>query len=156
MLKGNLAKNIVSNGHMLHIYGIPKGTPFDEHHLLALKLWTDNDILARTVYRILRLGVVAEVAQIAHWTRILTETVRCFGSPMDEKSALWIPVGREYYFTSIEFALHLPVMLKTSVTLLVLHHVVVTIMPLILFMIQSFLKTFVNVETCSQLVSKLK
>ena len=113
MLEKESTKKIVSNGR--HGDVIPKGQPFDEQHLTALKLWTDHDVLQKTLYRILRLGHRAEVMQIAHWARLLTETVQCFGSTVDDDSKFWIPVDRTYYFSSFELALNLPVMVRTSV-----------------------------------------
>ena len=115
MINEKAAKTIVSNGFDEHIYGIPESKPFDAEHLLALKLWTDYDILQKDLYRILRLGISAQVKQIAHWARLLTETVQCFGSPVEETSTLWIPVGWTFYFSSIELELNLPVMARTSV-----------------------------------------
>ena len=106
---------ILSSGRKENVYQIKEGLPLDEQHLLALKLWTDSENLQRTLYRILREGHRVEVSQIANWARLLTETVQCYGSPVSYNTAFWITVDREYYFPSIEFVLHLPMMLRTTV-----------------------------------------
>ena len=116
MLKHDSAKNIVSNGRD-PMYGIAASQPFDDEHLIALKLWTDNETLQDELYRILRTGSRSDIAQIAHWTRILTETVQCFGSrlPANAKARFWIPQRFQCYFSSVEFGLNLPFMATTSV-----------------------------------------
>ena len=115
LMQSESVKKIVSNGRHVNIYGIPESQPFDKQHLLALKLWTDHVNLQRELYRILAQGRGVEVKHLAHWARLLTETVQCFGSPVDETSTFWIPVERTYYFSSIELALNLPVMARPSV-----------------------------------------
>ena len=112
------ALQITSNGEKTYLYGIQRGEPLDSEHLCALKLYTDFDDLCEAFCAILRRGDPMEIAEIAHWTRILTETIQCFGSRVSEESSTktyYRGVKKTFMFVTIVSRFNLPQSTTSSV-----------------------------------------
>lgn len=109
MIQTQTALKINSNGLDKYIYKMEKGEPFDEQHLIALKLYTDFTELCASICSILRRGVVEQISEIANWARILTETVQCYGSSCkNRKHTYYRGVNRTFMFMTIVSRFNLP------------------------------------------------
>ena len=107
-----------SNGKFRWLYLIKKGEHFDDDHLCALKLYTDFTKLCSSFNMILRRGDPEDIAQFAHWTRILIETVQCYGSPLNAESAkktYYRGVKKTFMFLTIVSRFNLPQSTSASV-----------------------------------------
>ena len=114
-----MAKKIESKGYYDYLYNIGKGRPFDKPHLRALILYTDFTDLCKRLCAILRDGDPLEVAEIAHWTKLLTETVQCFGRSTigkDSSKIFYRGVNKAFVFRMIVCRFHLPQSTTSSVT----------------------------------------
>ena len=89
--------------------------PYDEEHLCALKLYTDFNDLCAAFCAILRRGDPKEIAQIANWTKKLTETVQCFGSSLSGDKMYYRGVKRTFMFITIVSRFNLPMSTTSSV-----------------------------------------
>ena len=118
VLETKMARKIKSSGYSRYIYKIQEGADFDAPHLRALKLYTDFSDLCDTFCWILRDGDPKNVAQIAHWTKTLTETVQCFGNVMQAKESYLRGVNQEFMFRMIVSQWYLPLSTTTSVEML--------------------------------------
>ena len=94
------------------MYRIIVNTPFAERigNLLALKVHTDLTKVDLLFCRILRRGNPVEIAGIAHWARLLTETVQCFGSSLNvtPNKIFYRGVSQAFYFRKIVTRFNLP------------------------------------------------
>lgn len=102
----------------LYMYRIKKGEAFDQQHLAAIKLYTDFTKICAVLCAILRRGDPVEVAQVAHWTRLLIETVQCYGSSLKEENAkktYYRGVNRTFMFMKIVSRFNLPQSTTSSV-----------------------------------------
>lgn len=97
------------------VYHLGDGNPIDKPHLIAMKLYTDLTNLCATLCTILRRGDPVEVAQIAHWTRLLVETVQCFGTTIEPKKTYLRGVTQKFFFPQIVTQFNLPNSTTTSV-----------------------------------------
>ena len=89
LMQTKAAQALSSNGR----HGIPKGQSIDEAHLTALLIHTDLTKVDKEYSNILRRGDPAEVSSIAHWTRLLMETVQCFGTAVHQVCISSPPMG---------------------------------------------------------------
>ena len=108
LVKTSAARKIKSNGRTLYKYGIQEGKPFDTIHLCALKLYTDITVLCGIFCAILRRGDIGEVAGIANMSRILCETVQCFGTVTNMDKKYYRGVNRTFMFRTIVSLFNLP------------------------------------------------
>ena len=122
MLETKEAKKVKGNGNAVYIYGVAEGANFDEPHLRALKLYTDYTKLCDQFCWILRDGNEDNVAQIAHWTKTLTETVQCFGTAIRPKQSFLRGVNQEFMFRMIVSQYYIPLSTTTVVKLPDLQH----------------------------------
>ena len=111
------ALQITSNGLSYSLYGIQQHEPLDAEHLRGLKLYTDFNELCSKFCSILRWGDPAQIAEIANLTRILVETVQCYGNPMSATKTYYRGVNRTFVFKTIATKFNLPFSTTTSVNL---------------------------------------
>ena len=117
LVETETAHKITSNGHSEYMHQIAKFDHFDAQHLRSLKLYTDFTELSAAFCSILRRSNPAEIGQVAHWTRTLTETVQCFGSSLRETAVktYYRGVNRTFIFKMIATRFHLPLSTTTDV-----------------------------------------
>ena len=109
------ARNILSHHDAsMDGYHLEIGVPIDQPHLLSLKLYTDLTKLCAAFCTILRRGDPVEVAQIAHWTLLLVETVQGFGTTLDSKT-YFRGVSQKFFFPQIVTQFNLPNSTTSSV-----------------------------------------
>ena len=104
---------VTSNGK----YQIPRGQPIDEEHLMALLIHTDLTKVDKEYSDILRRGDPDEVSSIAHWARLLTETVQCFGTKINPKQNYYRAVDKAFVFKMPTMRFNLPMSTSISVSL---------------------------------------
>ena len=100
------------------MYQLKKGQSFDSKHLCSLKIYTDNSKLCAVFCSILRRGNPNEIAEIANWVRLLTETVQCFGSQLIEenvKKTYFRGVDKTFMFMRIVSKFNLPMSTTSTV-----------------------------------------
>ena len=118
ILLTDTALKITSNGQSEYMYGIKAGEEFDARHLRALKLYTDFTDLCAVFCGIIRRGDKSEIAEIAHWTRNLIETVQCYGTPLignDAKKTYFRGVNKLFIFEMVVTRFNLPLSTTTDV-----------------------------------------
>lgn len=108
---------VADEWHCRYIYKIAEGVNFDEPHLRSLKLYTDYTKLCDQFCWILRDGDPKNVAEIAHWTKTLTETVQCFGTAIRPKQSFLRGVNQEFMFRMIVSQYYIPLSTTTEVKL---------------------------------------
>eukprot|EP01083_Nonionella_stella_P292274 994124_1 len=108
MSSSNKFKTIRSNGHHKSIYGIKKGATFTVIHLMALKLYTDYSNYCSTFCTILRGADDRKVAEIAHWAKLLTECVQCYGDSMQSQKTYFRGVNHVFYFEMFVARFNIP------------------------------------------------
>ena len=113
LLQQQITRSLRSNGK----YGIPKGRPIDEEHLMASLIHTDLTKVDKEYCKILRRGDPDEISSIAHWARLLMETVQCFGEQIDPKRRYYRGVDKVYEFKSMTIRCDVPMSTSTSVSL---------------------------------------
>ena len=116
ILATEYAQRITSNGISYSLYEIRKYEPFDAEHLRSLKLYTDFTEFCSNFCAILRWGDPVQIAEIANLTRILIETVQCYGTPLSQKTNYWRGINRAFYFRTIATKFNLPWSTTSSVT----------------------------------------
>ena len=144
------ALRITSNGISYNLYGIEQYEPLDAEHLRALKLYTDFSKLCSKFCTVLRWGDSSQIEHIANLTRILVETVQCYGTTMTPKERYYRGVNKTFIFRAITMKINLPWSTSTSVKstscfwfLCLLNFVVTSSVVLKIFII------YTNPSTCS-------
>ena len=122
LLEQRITRSLRSNGK----YGIPKGQPIDEEHLMALLIHTDLTKVNTEYCNILRRGNPDEISFIAHWTRLLMETVQCFGAKIDPKQKYHRGMDKVYEFTNMAIRCDVP--MSTSISVSDTHSVYVCVL----------------------------
>eukprot|EP01084_Bolivina_argentea_P033446 61864_1 len=86
LIQTNLIKTLSCNGTDTDIYEIANDEKIDEQHLIAMKLYTDfdtlNTIFCKAFRQIKDEGiqlVETRNEKVANWSKLLIETVQCFG-----------------------------------------------------------------------------
>ena len=102
------ALRITSNGISYNLYGIEQYEPLDAEHLRSLKLYTDFDKLCAAFCSILRWGDPRQIAEIAHLTRILVETVQCYGTRTSSIQTYYRGVNKTFLFRTVMTKFNLP------------------------------------------------
>lgn len=94
------------------MYEIARDQLLDEKHLLSLMLVIENGTWALDIA--LKSGDRGKVASIAHFARLLTETVQCFGSVFGDMKCYKV-LDDGVFFTSFVYGEYYPVIAFTSV-----------------------------------------
>ena len=115
MIATETALRITSNGISFHLYEIRQFEPLDAQHLRALKLWTDFAKLCSKLSFILRSADRCQIAEIANWTRLLTEVVQCYGTPLSPKKTYYRGVNKSFFFDKLLLPLNVPMSTTSSV-----------------------------------------
>ena len=118
MLATECALRTTSNGISFTVYRIHEFEPLDAEHLRALKLYTDFDKFCAKFCTVLRSGDPVDIAEMAHVTRTLIETVQCYGNPLDAertKKTYYRGVNRSFLFKTIATKFNLPFSTTNSV-----------------------------------------
>ena len=115
ILATEYALRITSNGLSYNLYEIQQYEPLDAQHLRAMKLYTDFDKLCAKICTVLRVGDPVQIAEIANLTKILIETVQCYGAPMSANQTYYRGVNRPFLFKTIATKFNLPFSTTTSV-----------------------------------------
>eukprot|EP01083_Nonionella_stella_P163132 536109_1 len=112
-------KSIRSKGYHQSIYGVKRDSELTTEHLMALKLYTDYSTLCRTFCAILRVADGRKVAEIAHWAKLLTECVQCYGESMKSSNAKSYYRGVEdvFYFEMFVARFKLPTSTTTDISI---------------------------------------
>lgn len=99
-------------------YGIDEGDPLDEKHLLSILLLIEHGAALNALDMALRESDQDKVAQIAHFARILTETVQCFGSLFKNYyQYCYKALDERTFFTSFIIGIYEPLIAFPSVKL---------------------------------------
>ena len=113
LLENGTNLTVTSNGK----YQIPREQPIDEEHMMALLIHTDLTKVDKEYSDILRRGDPNEVSSIAHWARLLTETVQCFGKKIVPKLTYYRAVDKAFVFKMPTMRFNLPMSTSISVSL---------------------------------------
>ena len=116
LMKKQVTRSLKSNGK----YGIPKGQRIDEEHLMALLIHTDLTEVDKEYTKILREGHRDEVSCIAHWARLLMETVQCFGTKLESNQKYYRGVSTAYMFKNMTMRFNLPMSTSVSVCIIMM------------------------------------
>ena len=120
IITSDAAHQLWSNGQSEYMYHLKKREPIDANHLRSLKLYTDFTDLCAKFCAILRWADPEQIAQIAHWTRSLIETVQCFGSSLNDdavQKTYFRGVDRTFIFKMIATRFYLPLSTTSDVKL---------------------------------------
>ena len=118
MVDFEVALQISSNGQSEYMYHLKKREPIDANHIRSLKLYTDFTDLSAKFCAILRWADPVQIAEIAHWTRSLIETVQCFGSSLNDdtvQKTYFRGVDKTFIFRMIATRFHLPLSTTSDV-----------------------------------------
>ena len=120
MISSDAALKLSSNGQSEYMYNLKKREPIDANHLRSLKLYTDFTDLCAKFCAILRWADPVQIAEIAHWTRSLIETVQCFGSSLNDdtvQKTYFRGVDKTFIFKMLATRFHLPLSTTSNVKL---------------------------------------
>ena len=144
-IKTKDARKIKSNGDYFELYGIAAAMRFDTEHLRALKMYTNLSEFCKEFCAILRRGNATEIAEIAHFTRTLVETVQCYGRPHNPKTKVYRGVGRTFLIESFSMRFHLPLSTTSDVTFPRSICIFIYIGPLLSLNLKLFLMSYIDV-----------
>eukprot|EP01083_Nonionella_stella_P278444 946882_1 len=88
---------------------------------MALKLYTDYSTLCSTFCKVLRTADDRQVVEIAHWAKLLTECVQCYGESMKSSiiKSYYRGVDDVYYFEMFVARFNLPTSTTTDISIAV-------------------------------------